>query len=231
MNRPITNTTAPIATANAAIRRLRVAISFRSGDGTSTVVCVRCAIRPKAVCIPVANTSALASPLVTRRARQQDVPAPQQVGLGRRSSVSRHRTRLAGHRGVVDANAESLDEPAVSGHVIPGGQEDDIAGNDVVGRDHDHGIITQCPDLMRKQTLQRGHRFFGPVLLPEREGAVDHDHRDDGDRERRHALAGHPSVRDQRQQGREPQEDGEEVRELADESNDERCPLEDARCG
>ena len=79
MNRPITNTTRPIATASAAITRLRAAISFCSGDGGSTVVWVRWAILPKAVCIPVAKTSAFASPLVT------EVPASSTLRLRSRS--------------------------------------------------------------------------------------------------------------------------------------------------
>ena len=55
------------------------AISFCSGDGGSAVACVRWAILPNAVCIPVANTSAFASPLVT------EVPASSTLRLCSRS--------------------------------------------------------------------------------------------------------------------------------------------------
>jgi hypothetical protein len=75
---------------------------------------------------------------------------------------------------------------------------------------------------VRKQALQRGHRLFGAVLLPEREGAVDHDHRNDGSRERGHSLTWHPPIRDQRQNCCSPQQGGEEVGELAEEAKCER---------
>ncbi len=86
MNRPITKTTTPIATARMAMKRLKVAISFCSGDGRSTVVCASCAILPNAVCMPVANTNVCASPDVT------DVPARSTFRLCSRSAASEGRT-------------------------------------------------------------------------------------------------------------------------------------------
>ena len=92
---------------------------------------------PNAVCMPVANTSAFASPVVTRRAGQQDVPAAQQVVFGR-GPASRDTGRgFTRDRGVVHAHAECLDQPAVGGHVVAGAQQDHVAGHDILGREHD----------------------------------------------------------------------------------------------
>ena len=169
-----------------------MAISFCSGDGASVVVWVRWAILPNAVCMPVANTSAFASPVVT------EVPASRTFRLRSRSVLvadgraSRDTgPRFARDRGVVHAHAECLEQPAVGRHVVAGAQEDHVAGDDVFGRDDDHARHA-APDLVWQQALQRGHRLFGPVFLPEREGAVDDNHRHDRDRERRHSLTGHP---------------------------------------
>ena len=156
------------------------------------------------------------------RAGQEHVPAAQQVRFGRGSSVSRHRARFARDRGVVDANAKSFDQPAVGGHVIPCGQKDHIAGDNVLGREHDGCPVPQGPHLVRKQALQRGHRLFGAVLLPERKGAVDRDHGNDGSREHRHSLTRHPPVGDQGEERGDPQQGREEVGELAEKANRER---------
>ena len=164
------------------------------------------------------------------RAGQQYVPARQRVRLDRGSSVSRQGSRFAGERGVVDANAKSFDQPAIRGHVIPRTQKDDVAGDDVPGRKLDGRPVPQRPHLVWEQALQRGHRLFGAVLLPEREGAVDRYHRNDRSREHRHALARHPPVRDQRQERGNPQQGREEVSELPEKANHQRgsCQALDA---
>ena len=72
----------PISTARIAVRRLRCAISVRSGETSSAAVCVRCAILPNSVCIPVAKTTALACPDTI------DVPASTTFLLSIRSSAA-----------------------------------------------------------------------------------------------------------------------------------------------
>ena len=89
------------------------------------------------------------------------------------------------------------------------------------------GITTTTPlplhsDLMRQQTLQRVHRLFGSMLLPERKRAVDHDDADDRERERGHPLPRHLEVGDEGQERSQPEQDGEEVRELREETEDDR---------
>ncbi len=60
MSQPIAKNDRPITSASVAVKRLNCAISFRSGETSSSVVCVRCAILPNSVCIPVAKTTAFA---------------------------------------------------------------------------------------------------------------------------------------------------------------------------
>ena len=44
-------------------------------------------------------------------------------------------------------------------------------------------------DHLREQVAERGERPFAPILLPEREQAVDQDDADDREREHTHPLA------------------------------------------
>ena len=60
--RPTAKKSRPIPTATIPITRLRCAISVRSGETTSPAVCVRWAILPNSVCMPVAKTTARAWP-------------------------------------------------------------------------------------------------------------------------------------------------------------------------
>jgi len=51
-----------------------------------------------------------------------------------------------------------------------------IAGDEIDSRNDDDCTVTLRSDLMWQQALECGHRLLGPVLLPEREEAVDDDH-------------------------------------------------------
>ncbi len=153
---------------------------------------------------------------------EEHIAAAQQIGFGRGPCIARHRTRLTGDRGIADPHGECLDEQAISGHIVSATDEDDVARHDVLGRNHRRHTVALHSDLVRQQTLQRGHRFLSAVLLPEREAAVDHDHRHDGDRERCHALTRHPAIGAEREECRHPEQDGEEVRELAGKADEQR---------
>ena len=75
---------------------------------------------------------------------------------------------------------------------------------------------------MRQEILERGDRALGAVFLPEREHAVHHDHADDGQTQRRHALAGFVVLGEECESGGEPENQGEEMREFAREPQRER---------
>jgi hypothetical protein len=72
-----------------ATSRLRRTISICSGDNGARVCCVRRAMRPNSVRMPVANTSACADPATT------DVPASTTLRLERRSSPETSRASLS----------------------------------------------------------------------------------------------------------------------------------------
>ena len=78
--------------------------------------------------------------------------------------------------------------------------------------------VAQHLHLLRQQLAQRGERPLGPVFLPEGEDAVDQDDADDGDAQPRHALAGVEVFGEKRQRRGQPQDEGEEVGELAGEA-------------
>jgi hypothetical protein len=185
--------------------------------------------RPNAVCIAVANTSAVASPLVTDVPASRTLRLAQHVGFrercvsrdtGRASPVivallTRRRTpRSAGSRRARRRRAPRRSRRRARSPP----------------RDHRGSTVAQDSDLVRKQTLQRRHRFLGRGTPARTKSAVDHNDSDDGDGERRHALTGHSDVGEECEERRDPQQDGEEVRELADEARRSASSGE-VRCG
>ena len=82
--------------------------------------------------------------------------------------------------------------------------------------------VAHDPDLVRQQLLQGRERLLGAIDLDEREEAVDHDHPDDRPAERAHPLAGFAPVGQERQGGRHPEDDREEMGELPEELQPER---------
>ena len=67
---------------------------------------------------------------------------------------------------------------------------------------------------LRQQLPERGQRLLGAVLLPEREQAVDHDHADDREAQRGHALPRLAPFGEERERRGDPENDREEVDEL-----------------
>jgi hypothetical protein len=102
-----------------------------------------------------------------RRAREEHVPAPEEVVLSARLSISRHGPRFSRHGGVVHAHAEAFEQPAVPRHVVSCREEDHVTRDDVFGRNDADRSIALRLDLVRQQALERRHRFLGPVFLPE----------------------------------------------------------------
>jgi hypothetical protein len=158
-----------------------------------------------------------------RRPREHDAAAPQDVIICCGPGISRHRPGLTGYRGVVYAHPERLEKPAIGWNIFTGAQKDDVAGNQILRWNDDYGPGPLGADLGRQQPLQRRHRLFGPVFLPEREQAVDHNHADDREAEGCHALAWHLPIGNERERRRDPQQNGEEVCDLCDESSSQRC--------
>ena len=152
-----------------------------------------------------------------RGAGQHDVPGQERRHLRLGLGTAGPGQRFAGDRRGVDAHAERFDQPAVGRHEVALFEQHDVAGHqfggeclrDLAGPEH----LRQ----LRQQLAQRGDGPFGPVLLPEGKDPVDEDDADDGDPQPPHALAGVEELGKERQCGAQPQDDGEEMGELAGE--------------
>jgi len=81
----------------------------------------------------------------------------------------------------------------------------------LLGEDLRHIAVAEHFDLVGQEFLQRSHGLFGPVLLPEREKAVDQDHAQDGKAKRGHAGPGVLPLGEEGQPGGDPEDQGEEV--------------------
>ena len=154
MTRPMTKNTTPSATESTATTRLTNAISRWRGNAISRVVWVRWAILPNSVCMPVAKTTARASPETTvvpaRTTLVLCSASSQRQGAASRTS----RDRLAGDRGVVDPHRERLDHAAIGGDEVARLQRDHVAGDQVGGGPLLENPVAQHPDLVRQQLLQ-----------------------------------------------------------------------------
>ena len=58
-----------------------------------------------------------------------------EVGVGQRGRLLRRRRALPGQRGFVDVQRAGLDDPAVGGHIVTGGEQHQVADDDLLGRD------------------------------------------------------------------------------------------------
>jgi hypothetical protein len=130
--------------------------------------------------------------------------------------------RLAGQRSEIRAQGGGLDQPAVRRHVVALGEQDQVAGHERVGRHGRELGVAQHLGDGRQQAAQCGDRAFGAVLLREREHAIDRDHAEDRHAELQHAAARARALGHERERGRHPEDQCEEVRELAHEAQPER---------
>ena len=126
--------------------------------------------------------------------------------------------RFAGDRRGVHAQAEGLDQPAVGRNKVALLQQHDVAGHQIGGEYLHDLAVPGHHHLLRQQLTQRIDRPLGLVFLPESKDAVDQDDADDGNAQPRHALAGIEILGKKRQRRAHPQDEGEEVGELAGEA-------------
>ena len=220
--RPMKKKITPSASASPATMRLTRTISICSGEIVSAVAWVSCAIFPNAECEPVAKTSAFASP------ETSEVPARSVLRLCIGSGSSHgSASRDAGSDSpvigrVVHPHAERLHEPAVRGQDVAGFEQDHIARHELRRRHLPHCARAHDLRRIRQQLLERRQRLLGAIRLPEREHAIDHDHADDREPERRHALPRLAPFGEKRERRGDPQNDREEVHELPGKREDQR---------
>jgi hypothetical protein len=152
-----------------------------------------------------------------RGSGQHHVLRIQRRVLAARFGVARLGQGLAGDRRGIHAQAEGLDQAAVGRNEVAFFQQQDVARHQPGGEHfHDRAAAPHL-HLLRQQLAQRRHGLFRLVFLPEGKNAVDEDDADYRDAEAAHALAGIELLGDEGQRGAYPQDDGEEMGELAGE--------------
>jgi len=149
-----------------------------------------------------------------RRAGKKDVGGGRHLVLFARRGVPGDRQRFAGDRRAVDLRPERFDQPAVGWDAVTLVQTDDVAWHERARGQFHQAAAAFYRDHLRKQIAERGECLFAPILLPEREQAIDQDDADDRDREHAHSLARLLDLGKQSERGREPEDQGEEVGEL-----------------
>ena len=178
--RPIGRNAIPAPTATNAISQVARLTWRSSGLSSGPARWLSAAIRPSSVRIPVAVTSASASPPV------QAVPlnttslacsSGTEVSAGRRAG---YRHRLAGQRGHVDLDRAGH-QARVRADAFPFLDQQDIAGYQQPGLDLLPLPVALDPGALGQERGQRLDGPFGLHLLRERETGVQEDHRDDRD--------------------------------------------------
>ena len=135
------------------------------------------------------------------------------------------RLRFPRERGLVEAEAGGLEEARIRRDAVSRGQDRDVAGDELAGRDGHDPALAEYVGLRRGEALEGLQGPLGPVLLDEAEDRV-HDHdRHDQDRVievREFPLQG---AEDGRNDRRDDEDDHEDVDELGEQDP----PRADAR--
>ena len=197
----------PVTTAISAISQATRRTWCSSGLSSFSTRSESAAMRPSSVRIPVANTTARASPSGARRPAEHEVARLQQrqVDVVERGRAER-RQRLARERREVDLE-RAAQQPGVGGDAIALLDHQDVAGHEPGGLDDLPLTVAHDGGVRRQVGLERLDRALGLALLRERERRVDDDHDDDRDRHR------HDPRRPGQTRGR-PQQQRQRVREL-----------------
>ena len=94
----------------------------------------------------------------------------------------RHRHALPGQGCLVSLQVCAFDDAGVGGDLVPGLDQHEVAGNDIVGRDPLALAVADHGGLGRGKGHQCPHRLLGPRLLDIAEQGVQHDDRENDDR-------------------------------------------------
>ena len=181
--RPATTATTAEAQRTAASGR-REPAAAAAASASPSAVASRCAILPSSVAIPVAITSATPVPVATEvpmntRSFRSASGAPGALGADASFRPARSRPSAPPRS---SCRALRLEQARVGRDDVASFEQEDVARNDLGGRDHD-----RCPSrstrargavIARSASIARSAR----VLLEEPDGGVDDDDRADGDR-------------------------------------------------
>jgi hypothetical protein len=123
------------------------------------------------------------SPICGDRAREQHVAAVADSDIAIDGlSFLRHRNALAGEGSLVGVKICIFDEAGVRRHSIAGLDHDDVAGNDLLGRDSLALAVANDRCFGRGKSHQRANGALGARLLDETEQGVEYDDEQDDDR-------------------------------------------------
>ena len=115
--------------------------------------------------------------------RIEHVAAVAQAGFALdRSDLLRQRHALAGQGRFIGLEIRDFDKPGVGRNLVAGFDLDDVAGNEVMGRDALSLAVADDGRFGRGKCHQRAHRFLGARLLDEAERRVQGDDHQDDDR-------------------------------------------------
>lgn len=138
------------------------------------------------------------------RACEQHAARGERVVLVGRRGGAGLRQRLARDGRDVHAQRRRLEQAGIGRHVVAFLHEDDVARDERLDRQALRSTVAQHRRLPRQDRLQGRDRFFGAVLLPEREHAVDDDDADDRNPECRHPARRIAPCAPERERGRHP---------------------------
>ena len=144
---------------------------------------------PTSLDIPVAVTTISPRPRVHLgvHVRHVDAIAERRTLRGHRVDHLRHRRALAREAGLLDLERRGDQDPAVGGHLVAGLEPDDVAGDQLLGRDLD--ALAVAPHVRRhdQHLAQRGDALGGLALLVQAHHRVE-DGQPDHDQPGRHVL-------------------------------------------
>ena len=200
--RPRANMTIMVPRAAAPIHSVMVLSCRVSGVCSLAVAASMPAILPTSASAPLAVTIITPLPWVTgvfMNAMLVRSPGP------RSASASASVVLDAGTLSPVSADSSMsselrLDDPAVGGDVVAGGEQDDVAEDDLLGRDLGLGAVAAHARRLLHQRLEGVHRALGLALLAQAGHGVEH-------REGDQHQAGAPLADDERDHGGDEQDD------------------------
>ena len=133
-------------------------------------------------CHPGCHHHGTAAAIGGDRAGEQHIAAIAEPGVAFDwSELFRHRHALAGQRRLVGLQVRHLDEAGIRRNLVTGLDQDNVAGDDVMGRDALPIAIADDRGLRRSQRHQRADRFLRAGLLDEPEHGVEYDDSHDDD--------------------------------------------------
>ena len=100
-------------------------------------------------------------------------PGPRSASASASASFDGRRA-LTGEGGLVDVERVRLDDPAVGGHVVAGGEQHDVADDDLLGRDRASTPSRRTRAVCFVIDFERVHRALGLALLAEADDGVQH---------------------------------------------------------